>query len=473
MAPKTSQILSEQADFVVVGSGAAGSAAARWLAASGASVMVLEEGQWPEPAGPDLRTALDKLYRDGGMAVAEGPDSIVLLQGRCVGGSTVVAMGVHSPMPEEAWQHWCALEPRWKTRLPFQELDQAREQMDELQSVIKTPTSLQGAAGQLMRQAFPGRADPTWRGVHACRGAGQCLLGCPNKAMGSADRSLLADAKQFGAQVLHGCKAQKVLIREGTAHGVEARLDDGRLAHVLARRAVFLCAGAIQSSWLLLRSGIRPTGHGFQLQPLMVLAGRSNLTTKAHAGSPVTSHALRPFGAELFASVLPERARGSYLPGIGLELEERLQHIADIATWNLVIRPTARGEVRDRFGRPQLHYGLTPDDRQRCLLALSAACEGMLRGGASEVYPQLRRGPPVVSSAGDLERLRAVPSEPAQLPLRAIHFFGGLHVDDRFQVPGVRGLVLGDSAAFPSAIGVGPLSAITAYATAVTQRWVA
>lgn len=472
MAANNSQILSEQADFVVVGSGAAGSAAARWLAASGASVLVLEEGQWPEPGGPDLRNALDRLYRDGGLNVAKSPDSIVILQGRCVGGSTVVAAGVHNPLPEEAWQRWCALEPRWKTRLPFQELDQAREQLDELQNVAKTPVGLQGAAGQLLRQAFPGRADSTWRGVHACRGAGQCLLGCPNKAMGSADRSLLADAQQFGAQVLAGCTVQKVLIHEGNARGVQAQLQDGRLAHLLARRAVFLCAGAIQSTWLLLRSGIEPTGHGFQLQPLAVVAGRSELTPKAHAGSPVHSHALRAMGAELYASVLPERARASYLPGIGVELEDRLQHIGQVATWNLVLRATSRGQVRDVRGRPQVQFALSTDDRARCLQALIAACEGMLRGGASEVYPQVRGGPAIVQSAFDIEHLRAIRPAPAQLPLRAIHFFGGLHVDDRFQVPGVRGLVLGDSAAFPAAIGVGPLSAITAYATAVTQRWV-
>ena len=100
------------------------------------------------------------------------------------------------------------------------------------------------------------------------------------------------------------------------------------------------------------------------------------------------------------------------------------------------------------------------------------ATEGMLRGGATEVYPQVRLGPAVVANAQDLQRLRDVRAGPAVAAMRAMHFFGGLHVDERFQVPGVRNLVLADSAAFPSAIGVGPQSAIGAYATAVTQRWV-
>ena len=457
---------------MVVGSGMAGSTAARWLAASGASVVVLEEGGWPEPAGPDLRPALETLYRDGGMRIVSGPDSIVLLQGRCVGGSTVVSAGVQTPLPHEAWEQWCKLEPRWRTRLPFAELELAREELDEFLEVSKTPAALFGVAGQMMRAAFPGRTDSNWRSAPGCRGAGQCLLGCPHKAMASADRTLLAQAKNHGAQVLSGCKVTRINIESGTAQGVEALGSDGQRWSIQARRAVFLAAGAIQSTWLLRRSKVRPTGHGFQLQPILVVAGLGPVDAGSRAGSSTTSHALRSVGADLLSSVLPERARASLLPGIGLELEQRLQAIQQVSTWNVVLKTEARGEVLDSFGRVKVKLALLPQDRQRAVQAVAMATEGMLRGGATEVYPQVRLGPAVVANAQDLQRLRDVRAGPAVAAMRAMHFFGGLHVDERFQVPGVRNLVLADSAAFPSAIGVGPQSAIGAYATAVTQRWV-
>lgn len=472
MSAAPNKIIREEADFIVVGSGVAGSTAARWLANSGASVLVLEEGGWPEPAGPDLRPALESLYRDGGMRVASGQDGIVLLQGRCVGGSSVVSTGVQSPMPEEAWEQWCDLEPAWRTRLPFSELELAREEHDQFLQVTKTPSSLAGVAGQMMRAAFPGRADATWRSAPGCRGAGQCLLGCPNKVMASADRSLLVQAQSRGAQVLSGCKVTKIIIVSGTAQGVEAVYPDGRKLSLSARRGVFLAAGAIQSSWLLLRSGVRPTGHGFQLQPLLVVAGLGAPDAGARAGASTSSHVLRSLGADLLASVLPERARASYLPGIGLDLEERLQRIQEVVTWNVVFKPTARGKVTDSFGQPKVSYALNPADQQRILQAVALASEGMLRAGAAEIYPQVRLGPAVITDHAGLQALREVRAGPAVAPMRSMHFFGGLHVDDRFQVPGIRKLVLADSAAFPSAIGVGPQSAIGAYATAVTQRWV-
>ena len=450
----------------------AGSTAARWLAASGASVLVLEEGGWPAPAGPDLRPALENLYRDGAMRLTSGPDSVVLLQGRCVGGSTVISAGVHAPLPEEAWEQWCALEPAWRTRLPFAELEVAREGLEQFLQVSKTPISLAGVAGQMLRAAFPGRTDATWRSAPGCLGAGQCLLGCPNKAMASADKTLLVQAQSHGARVLSGCRVTKIALAGGVARGVDAVNSVGAPLHFAARRGVFLAAGAIQSTWLLLRSRVQPSGHGFQLQPVLVVAGLGAVDSGQRAGFSSSSNALRSLGADLVASVLPERARAAYLPGIGLELEDRLQRIQNVATWNIVFKPTARGKVADSLGQPKVFFALTPADRQRAMQAVILAVEAMLRAGAAEIYPQIRRGPAVISDAAGVQQLRAVPAGPSFAAMRAMHFFGGLHVDDRFQVPGIRNLVLTDSAAFPSAIGVGPQSAIGAYATAVTQRWV-
>ena len=58
----------DEADFVVVGSGAGGGAAARALAAGGASVVVLEEGPLAEASslGVVARESMSRLFRHGG-----------------------------------------------------------------------------------------------------------------------------------------------------------------------------------------------------------------------------------------------------------------------------------------------------------------------------------------------------------------------------------------------------------------------
>ena len=55
----------EEADFVVVGAGAAGATMARWLTAAGRSVVVVEEGPPAKPATGDGVAALQAHNADG------------------------------------------------------------------------------------------------------------------------------------------------------------------------------------------------------------------------------------------------------------------------------------------------------------------------------------------------------------------------------------------------------------------------
>lgn len=94
----------EAFDYVIVGSGAAGATVARVLADTGRSIAILEEGprvetpQFSDRAFPSLGT----LYREMGLQQTRSRGPSLVLQGRCVGGSTIVNSAIVRRMPRRS-----------------------------------------------------------------------------------------------------------------------------------------------------------------------------------------------------------------------------------------------------------------------------------------------------------------------------------------------------------------------------------
>jgi len=85
-------VLEDQADFVIVGTGAGGATAARVLSAAGHDVLMVEEGPHlrPDDRPAALVDAMSAGVRDFGTQTTAGATPMPLLQGRLVGGSTAI-----------------------------------------------------------------------------------------------------------------------------------------------------------------------------------------------------------------------------------------------------------------------------------------------------------------------------------------------------------------------------------------------
>ncbi|WP_287962348.1 FAD-dependent oxidoreductase, partial [Alcanivorax sp.] len=96
-----------QADVVIVGSGAGGAVSAYELARRGFKVVVLEAGAYVPSKDFTERfsESLGTLYQDHGAQTNSSGDLLVL-QGACVGGSTVVNGCVCFRTPDFILQDW-------------------------------------------------------------------------------------------------------------------------------------------------------------------------------------------------------------------------------------------------------------------------------------------------------------------------------------------------------------------------------
>ena len=103
----TSDNIELNADAVIIGSGAGGAIAAYELAKAGKKVVVLEAGPYvPSEKFTEMHAvSMDTLYADhGGQSNSAGDISI--LQGACVGGSTVVNAALCFRTPDYYLNRW-------------------------------------------------------------------------------------------------------------------------------------------------------------------------------------------------------------------------------------------------------------------------------------------------------------------------------------------------------------------------------
>ncbi|MGB8223076.1 MAG: FAD-dependent oxidoreductase, partial [Polyangiales bacterium] len=96
-----------EADVVVIGSGASGAVAAYELSKAGAKVVVLEAGPYvkSEQFTERLIKSFQDLYAEGGNQTNKSGD-LVVLQGACIGGSTVVNAAVCFRTPDAVLRAW-------------------------------------------------------------------------------------------------------------------------------------------------------------------------------------------------------------------------------------------------------------------------------------------------------------------------------------------------------------------------------
>jgi hypothetical protein len=465
--------IEDDADFIVVGSGCAGGTVARWLSSAGKSVIVVEEGAPPKITTGSSLEAMAQLYRDAGTTVSLGSEAVPLLQGKCLGGGSVINAAIQIRFPEWVWQDWVAADKKWERLLPWKELMDANDILDKELQIAETPPHLLGGNGNMMLKGFGDKAHAIRRNTPQCKGSGRCILGCPNNAKESTDKNYLATAEKNGARIYTNCAVKQVLIRGNRAIGVEGKFSSGAKFTARAKQAVILAASAIQTPWLLLRSGVKLNGNGFMAHPGASVSGLFDEDLQSQPQGTQTAEVLHycKENIKFESMILPYDLKAGRVPGTGKFLQSRLEKIKNTAYWQVACKAEARGiVVRTPFGA-MVFYSPTQKDRTNILRGISMMAEAMFVAGAKEVWPSVYGIPEVITTMEQARAINNIKPRAGIMPMAATHLFCGVTVREKFQVDGVDGLVVADSSFFPSNIGVNPMSSIMSAATLVAKAW--
>ena len=480
--------------MVIIGTGAGGATAARVLAEAGLDVVMIEEGPAPPQRGfrQDAYTAFKGLWRDLGFQVARGRTFMPILQGRAVGGTTVINGAIIHRLPEKIHAAWAA-DGAVDELLAFDALEKVFDQLDDELSVGPAPESVLGGNAASMRtgvERIGARGNRIRRAVADCQGAARCNQGCPTARKQSMHVTYVPRAIRAGARVYATCRAERILLRGDRAVGVEGRFRQpvgrkvGPTLRVTAKRAVIVAASAVQTPVLLQRSGIAHDllGRRFQAHPGTSVMGRFDRPIDMWFGA-TQGYETTHFWEERmkFESVtVPTEIGAARLPGFGRALMAEVAGLGHVAQWGVQVRAEAKGRVRGGlFGGTDIHYDLTAEDVARYRTGIEKLVEMMFAAGAKEVYPGVHGLPERIASVDEIRPIRDLPDDPRRFHFIAAHLFGttAMHRDPRKGVVrpdgrthAVERLFVADSSVFPTNLGVNPQHPISAISWRIAER---
>jgi choline dehydrogenase-like flavoprotein len=505
------------ADVVVVGSGAGGGVVAAALATAGRSVVVLEAGPFSdERTMPRAELdAFDRHYLNHGLTTT-WDGSITMLAGTGVGGGTLVNWMTCIEAPEsvrDGWQREHGLEgltgDAWAADVAAIEAGLGVAASTDIPP--KDAILLRGA------HALGWEAAPTRRDAVACGDCGSCGFGCRRGTKQSGLRVHLAEASAAGARIVAGARVTRVLIKAGTAVGVEAELaeppDAAAPATLVTRRlivharTVVLAAGALRTPAILQGSGLdHPAiGRHLRLHPVPVLAGRFEAPVEMWRGTLQGARSLQ------FSE--PQPGRNGYAiesapghPGLlalALPWEGARAHaevMAGAATLAPLIAVTRDGgegrATLTKHGRVRLDYRLDATGVATLRHALVSMARLMRAAGAGDIVavgspPAWFRPSAGGTAVGDRaysrfeDALATFDFAPNRGGVFSAHQMGSVRMGATARTAAcdpwgrvraatrgdavIRGLYVGDGSVFPTAIGVNPMITIMAMASRLSR----
>jgi choline dehydrogenase-like flavoprotein len=509
----------DEIDYLIVGSGPAGSVLAHELRRGGKRVVLLERGSFVVPGAMQTRLIsglLDsRTSTDGGIHINNG---------MAVGGGTQVNVDLcfapTRPSVQAKIEAWRRDKRIGKDDFTLEEI---ATEYDWVKKSIGTRALSESEINSNNRVLWQGA---TLAGFHPklydlnTYAPGKTPYPVTDKR--SSESELLLDAledKQNALSLIPNADVRQVLFRDGAgerkAIGVEVRMGEafkapGVIADpnglgisagttvTLHARNVILAAGALGSPTILLRSGVQndQIGRGVVLHVAMPILGKFDHTIDAMSGTQASvyvddklisdGYALESMSAEpLYAAIMSPGP-----PLHGLEMVEGYRNLAGFGVM-LVDTPSPENRLTlDEKGEPLIAYTLSEADKVRFRRGITEAVRVMFLAGAKEVYlPTTEEilGPATdgqlhavvltkIQQASAIEKLQFIPNRTilTSAHMQATDKMGSSPADSvvsrEFRVWGTEGLYVVDGSIFPTSIGANPMQSIYTFAKIFADR---
>ncbi|MGH7789040.1 MAG: GMC family oxidoreductase [Candidatus Binatia bacterium] len=471
------------AEVCVIGSGAGGAVVAKELAEAGRDVVLLEQGghYTKEDFTQREDEMMPLLYEDMGQR-ATRDQTILVLQGRNVGGSTVHNLCYCFRTPEP-------ILAKWQREAGVRELTPADllPSFERVERMLKVKPILPEEVNRLNDKVRQGCEQLGYSGFvtnhnrENCARSGFCLLGCPFDAKQSMLITYIPAADRAGARIYADCAVRRLVAEAGRVRRVEGEVTDalGRPSHRFSvdAQVVVLCAGAINSPGLLLSSGIananQRVGADLHLHPSVLISGVYDEDIYGYQGipqsyyvdefidleqDPDSGYVLMPvYGFPVMTA--------TQLPGFGPSHFAMMKNYHRMVGLLVLMHDQSSGRVTvDRHGRPQIDYTLNPAEQGLMAEGMLHCAEILFASGATQVLAPYSQ-PLVLEPEDDLAVLLERGVRQGDIPLASTHPQSTCPMgeDPRRSVVNsygqsheLKNLFIADMGVFPSSLGAPP-----------------
>ena len=485
------------AEICIVGSGAGGGILAYELAAAGHDVLVIERGNYVEPRhfSDDEVGMIGRLYADGVMQQTQD-FRFTVLQGSCVGGSTTVNNAVCFRTPEPVLSHWN--DPSLHDAgLDLGALRDSTLAIEEFLTVQEQapPEILNPSGARYMQGVAASGAGLDAAVVRAnikdCAGSGYCNIGCKwGRKLSMLETALPWAQARFPGKlrIVAECEVERLITVSGKPKRIgalRAKLSDGRPLTIKADRYV-LAAGAVGSSYIMLRSGVGqdlPVGKRLCFNmgaPLTADFGDETLNSYAglqisHYGIPRDEHG---FVFETWFN--PPVSQALNMPGWFEDHYRNMRSYDRLMAVGVLVGTEANASVKKALtGGADISYRPTSGDLQTLARGLTLLGRILFEAKAERVllnaykyhefrdYETLARDlPRICADADDITLGTGHPQGGNALsrdPARGV-------VGEDFRVHGYSNLHVCDASVFPSSLTVNPQLTVMSLAHYAARR---
>jgi choline dehydrogenase-like flavoprotein len=479
-----------EADVAIIGSGAGGGVSAEILSRAGLKVVIIEAARLKSSDGFDMNEA--EAYRDlyqEGAAQASKDGNISILQGRAVGGTTVVNWTSSFRTPPETLDHW-------RNQFGVEGLNQKAmapwfERMEQRLKVSRWLIA-PNANNDVLRRGCE-KLGWDWasipRNVDGCWNLGYCGMGCPTNAKQSMLVTTLPGALDQGATLVHSCQADKLVIHHDRVSAVDCtpldrdRKPSGARLRVKAKQVV-AAGGGIHTPGLLMRSAVPdPEGRVGKRTFLHVTSFASGLfadTIAPYYGAPQSTYSdhfvwrdgvTGAMGYKLEMMPLHPGLAGALTGGWGEAHRQSMEQLPHTAGAIAMMRdgfheqsPGGTVELRDD-NTPVLDYQLNDYVLEGVRHSQLTMTEMLFAAGATRVRPRHSDADFYDTWKQAREAIRDFRFEPYFTPLGSAHVMGGCAMgsDEHYCVTDSRGryrhlenLHVFDGSVLPTSLGVNP-----------------